>query len=146
MIYQSNHYSPSSHSYLTFRSGHHHTYTHLSRTHAWIHLCHRPSLRCRRRNRSLMTQPALSRRVGVIYAALDEAVSFVPISIPLSCSLSHDRHPATQLTPSPLSRRSRSLGESPTQRPDVAYAAGGGRLRRALVSHAAPRCRQPVYM
>ena len=33
-----------------------------------------------------MTQPALSRRVGVIYAALDEAVSFVSLTSPVSLS------------------------------------------------------------
>ena len=108
--------SPSSHSYLTFRSGPYHTYTHLSRTHAWIHLCHRPSHSCRRRNRSLMTQPALSRRVGVIYAALDEAVSFVSLTSPVSLSerLSARAAPDAQLR---RSRPSRSLRESPTQHP-----------------------------
>ena len=114
------------HSYLTFRSGHHHTYTHLSRTHAWIHHCHRPSHRCRRRTRSLMTQPALSRRVGVIYAALDEAVSFVSLTSPVSLSerLSARVAPCYPATPQQALTQLRRVTPASGAASVVAYAAG----------------------
>ena len=60
----------------------------------------------------------------MIYAALDEAVSFAPLSMPLSRSLSHDRHTATPVTSTAPQQALTQLERVTHAASEVAYAAG----------------------